>query len=358
MAGTTVIKKAHRRSSPRGERSRLSKSVRHVLTAAVGLAGIAGVVLFLNPSHIGAALTHFNLILIAPILVLSILVYTLQGIRWHYLLRDVGTHLHLRDTILVNMAGQTISAIVPLGDLTRAAFASTAGGTDFGVVAATVTVQELSYTLLLILSALPAILSLGYGLAAVVPIIVAIALIVTVLTVSRVFYMVHSLLARIPFLNRLLPAIDELQQETVKLLHRPDALVLSILDAARVAAAVTLFWLMLVALEPGRAGWWQAAFVLALSTIGGAVSLIPGGVGANEASVAALLIFLGFDSGVAGAAAVIQRSLVTLLSLGLGIAAYAAIHTRLHLGGLFQLFSRSSPRASTPVRTAEASPAG
>ncbi|HWE07933.1 MAG TPA: lysylphosphatidylglycerol synthase domain-containing protein, partial [Solirubrobacteraceae bacterium] len=137
MARTTVIERVDRRSSPRRDRSRLQKSGRHVLTAALGLGTIAGVILFLNPSHIGAALTHFNLLLIAPILLLSLLVYVLQGIRWHFLLRDVGTHMHLRDTILVNMAGQTISAIVPLGDLTRAAFASTAGGIDFGVVAAT-----------------------------------------------------------------------------------------------------------------------------------------------------------------------------------------------------------------------------
>jgi hypothetical protein len=52
-------------------------------------------------------------------------------------------------------------------------------------------------------------------------------------------------MARIPFLNRVLPAIDELQQETAALLHRPDALALSVLDAARVVVAVTAFWLIL-----------------------------------------------------------------------------------------------------------------
>jgi glycosyltransferase 2 family protein len=298
------------------------------------------VVVFLNPSRVGSALEYFRLALVVPILVLSLLVYVLQGIRWHFLLADVGTKLHLPDTILVNLAGQTITAIVPLGDLTRAAFASAAGGTDFGIVAATVTVQELSYTLLLILSALPAILALGYGLAAVVPVVFGIAAIVVILTVSPVFCRVHDLLAHIPFLNRVLPAIEELQQETAALLHRPDVLALSILDAARVAAAVTAFWLVLEGLEPGRVGWWQAAFVLALSAIGGAVSLIPGGVGANEASVAALLIFLGFDYGAAGAAAIIQRGLVTGLSLVLGFTAYATINRRLHLGGIFQLVSR------------------
>jgi uncharacterized protein (TIRG00374 family) len=311
-----------------------------VLTGLIGLAGIAAVIVFLNPARVGSALEHFQLALIAPIVLLSLAVYLLQGIRWHFLLKDVGTKLRLRDTILINLAGQTITAIVPLGDLTRAAFASAADGTDFGTVAATVTVQELSYMLWLMLSALPAILALGYGLAAVIPVALGIALIVVVLTVSPVFCRFHDLVAHIPFLNRLLPAIDDLQQETSTLLRRSDALALTVLDAARVVVAVTTFWLVVQGLEPGRIGWWQAAFVLALSTIGGAVSLIPGGVGANEASVAALLIFLGVSSGSAGAAAIIQRGLMTGLSLVLGFSAYALINKRLHLGGIFQVFSR------------------
>jgi uncharacterized protein (TIRG00374 family) len=336
--GTLVTRMPGRRVPP----------ARRALTGAIGVAGIAGVVAFLNPSRVGGALEQFRLALIAPILLLSVLVFVLQGIRWHFLLADVGAKLRLSDTILVNLAGQTISAIVPLGDLTRAAFASAASSTDFGAVAATVTVQELSYTLLLILSALPAILELGYGLAAVVPVALGIALIVVILTVSPVFCQVHRVVAHIPYLNRLLPAIDELQQGTAALLHRPDALALSILDAARVAVSVTAFWLILEGVAPGRIGWWQAAFVLALSSIGGAVSLIPGGVGANEAGVAALLIFLGFDYGAAGAAAVIQRTVTSLLSLGLGFIAYRAINRRLHLGGMFQLVVRR-PAVLRPV---------
>ena len=42
----------------------------------------------------------------------------------------------------------------------------------------------------------------------------------------------------------------------------------------------------------------------------------------------------------AGAAAIIQRGLLTGLSVILGFTAYALINKRLHLGGIFQLFSR------------------
>lgn len=323
----------------KGGTVRLPTVLRRIGVGLIGVAATAGVVLYLNPSRVASALRGFPLGLIAPILALSVLTYLLQGLRWHFLLRAVGTRLPLRDTMLLNMAGQTISAIIPLGDLTRAAFASDAANTDFGVVAATVTVQELSYTLLLILAALPAILALGYGLAAAVPVAVGIATIVCVLTISPLFCRMHGLIARIPFLNRLLPAIDELQRETAALLHRVSTLALSILDAARVVVAVTGLWLVLQGLAPGHIGWWQAAFVLALSTVGGAVSLIPGGIGASEASVAALLVFLGVDYGAAGAAAVIQRTLSTGLSLALGASSYAAIHKRLRLAGIFQLIA-------------------
>jgi uncharacterized membrane protein YbhN (UPF0104 family) len=179
-------------------------------------------------------------------------------------------------------------------------------------------------------------------------VLIGIAVIVVILTVPAVFDRIHSLVAHIPFLNRLLPVIDELQEETVKLLHHRDARALVVLDAARVACAVTSFWLIVDALGASHFSWLQAAFVLALSTIGGAVSLLPGGVGANEATVAAALVLLGFARGLAGAAAIIQRVLITGLSLGLGLGAYALIHKRLHLRGRFQLVARA-PAAASPT---------
>ncbi|TMC11285.1 MAG: hypothetical protein E6J41_06605 [Chloroflexi bacterium] len=90
--------------------------------------------------------------------------------------------------------------------------------------------------------------------------------------------------------------------------------------------------------------WWQAAFALALSSIGGAVSLLPGGVGANEATVAGLLIVLGLPGGAAGAVALLQRLLQTGVALLFGISAYLAVRRRLDLGGLFQVTARQPAR--------------
>jgi uncharacterized protein (TIRG00374 family) len=322
----------------------MRRAVRRFGPPLLGIAAMAGLVVVLDPGQVWRALSRFDLRLLPAILALQLVWYLLQGVRWHVLLREAGARLGPWDSVLLNAAGQTITAIVPLGDLTRAAFAARASDRDFGSVAATVTVQELTYTLFLILLAMPELLALRLGVGVVAATAVGMAAVVVILTVSPVFCLVHRLIARIPLLNRLLPAIDELQHETAQLLHRPETIVWSVLDLARAAAAVAAFWLVVRGLQPGALDWWQAAFALALSSIGGAISLLPGGVGANEASVAGLLIVLGVPGGAAGAAALLQRLLMTGVALGLGLSAYLVVRRRFDLGGLFQVTAREAAR--------------
>src|SRR5215472_9264317 len=148
--------------------------------AALGLGATAALIVVLDPAKVGTAMARFQLALVPAIILLYAGVYVLQGVRWHYLLRDVGARLEIWDNILLNAAGQTITALVPLGDLTRAAFASEASGEGFGTVAATVTVQELTYNLMLILCALPVVLAFQRGVAVVVATVVVMAAIVII----------------------------------------------------------------------------------------------------------------------------------------------------------------------------------
>src|SRR5260370_10782608 len=247
---------------------------------------MGALVFVLNPAHVGHALGAFQLALIPGIVLLYVFVFVLQGVRWHYLLGDAGARLRLWESILLNAAGQTITALVPLGDLTRAAFASEASGRDFGTLAATVTVQELTYNLMLILCALPVLLGFHLGVEVIVATLIGMMAIVGILTVSPVFCRIHRLIVHVPLLNRLLPAIDELQEETSALLHRPETLALSVLDLRRAVVSITVFWLVVQGLSPGALDWSKAGFVLALSSIGGGLTPRPGGGAPNEAPLA------------------------------------------------------------------------
>lgn len=299
-------------------------------------------VLASDPASLVRDVSRFNLLLIPAILALSASFYVLQGLRWFFLLRDVGARLSVGDTILLNIAGQS-TAMLPLGELTRAVFVSEAAGdVEFGEVVATVTVQELIFMLILVIIAVPGVLSVHRALAGLVVALVGIAGVIAVLTVPPVFCLVHRVVERTPILRRFTGQVDRLRQETVVLLHRPDTLGWSVLSVAGAGAGISLFWLVVRGLGGGDLSWPMASFILAASYVAGAVSLIPGGIGAAEASVVGLLVAAGIDPATATAAALLQRIADKGFATLMGFIAYSVARRRFHLSGLTALRPQAS----------------
>jgi uncharacterized protein (TIRG00374 family) len=307
---------------------RVAGLLRSVLPVIIGIAALAAVVWVVQPAEVARAFRGFRPVVLVPVVILLLLAYLAQGARWHGLLRSVGARLTIADSTLLNAAGQGVTAILPLGDLTRAVFASETGSVEFPDVVATVTVQELTYTLLLLLAAGPVVLSHRETLGVEVVALVGMAVIVAILAVRQVFVRVHRIVAHTPLLRRFTDQIDELRHETVVLLHRPATAAWSAMDAVRVVLVVSAFWLIVLGVQPGVVDWWEAAFVFALSYVGGAISLLPGGIGANEAGMVGLLVVVGMEPGAAAATAVLARFVTSGLAVLVGITAYAAARRR------------------------------
>ena len=308
--------------------TRAWRVLRRLLPTLVGVAAIAAVVWVVQPADVVRAFRGFRAVVLVPVVLLLLLTYLVQGARWHGLLRSVGARLTVSDSMLLNAAGQGITAILPLGDLTRAVFASETADVEFADVVATVTVQELTYTLLLLLAAGPVVVDHRQAVGVEVTALVGMAVIVAILVVPPLFHRVHQLVRWTPLLRRFTRQIDELQHETVVLLHRPATVVWSVLDAVRAFLAVTAFWLLVLGVQPGPVDWWSAAFVFSLSYVGGAISLLPGGVGANEAGMVGLLIVVGVEPAAAAAVAVLMRFIGSTLAVVLGAIAYVAARRR------------------------------
>jgi uncharacterized protein (TIRG00374 family) len=298
---------------------------------------VVALVMASNPGGLGRAISRFDLVLIPVILALSVSFYILQGLRWYFLLRDIGAHISVGDSILLNIAGQS-TGMLPLGELTRAVFASEASGdVEFGEVVATVTVQELIFMLILILIAVPGVLSIHRALPGLIVALCGIALVMVVLLVPSCFHLVHRLVERTPVLRRFTGQVDHLRQDTVVLLHQPKTLGWSVLSVAGVGVGITVFWLVVYGLGGTDLSWPMASFVLAASYVAGAVSLIPGGIGAAEASVVGLLVLAGVDPATATAAALLQRIADKGFATLMGFIAYAIARRRFHLSGLTAL---------------------
>ena len=305
--------------------------LRSLLFFALGLAGLVALVVAVDARAIGRALYRLGFEPLPLLVVVSLSFYLLQGVRWHQLLRACGARLRIRDTVVINLAGQS-TGLLPLGELTRVVLAAQGTGLTFGAVLATVTVQELLYTVALVAVAVPGALQhRAFGIPMLATLVV-VAAILLLLSLPRLWRLMHGVLSRIPPMRRFLPQLDALQQATGMLMRRRDTAVWSVLSVAGALIAVTLFWLVVEALSPGTIGWQSAALVYTISHLAGAVSAIPGGIGAYEASVTGLLIGLGVDPSTATAAALLHRAADKGLSTLAGIAVLPATRTRVIAG--------------------------
>ena len=285
-----------------GWRARLRSGLPYVL----GVGVIIALVLAVNPSRFAFAASRFDPIYAPLVAALSLIYYLLQGIRWQPLLRAVGVRLRLRDTLVLNLAGQA-AGLLPAGELTRAVLVSEVARVEVGKTTATITVQELIYTVLLIAAAVPGafhrtIAAIGVSLALVVIIAVT-----AILTLHQLFEKIAAGVAKVRLLRRFVPDLLELQRQTVNLLRRWDTLYWTPLSALQVAVTITMFWLVIQALDPGRVSWATAAFAYGVAGVAGALSLGPGGLGGFEAAGVGMLIVVGVPFQIAVAATVLQR---------------------------------------------------
>ena len=304
------------------------RTVHRAVGAVAALAGVAGLVVVVDPRAVIATMGHLDARALVPIVLLVLLFYGLQGLRWHLLLRSIGAQSRLSDSQLINLAGQAVTAVLPLGDLTRAVMASKRTGVTFGSAAATVTVQELTFMLLVVAAAAPGLDRLPYGHLWMLVVVAGLGSVAAVLTLPRFFAAARRPLAATALTRRFLDDIDALQRDVRRLLARPAVLAGSVLDLGRVIAATAALLLTLRALHINTLTWWDVALVLAVSFVGGALSFLPGGVGANEASVVGVLILLGVNPAAAAAVAILQRLELTAVPAVAGMVSYAVLCRR------------------------------
>ncbi len=295
---------------------------------------IGSLIVASNPGQVGRAIEHFHLLDIPIVVGLSIGYYVLQGVRWWTLLRIVAKQPPLGETVLMTLTGQA-TALLPLGELTRAILLARVRNIAVGSTIAAVTVQELLYSGLLIAAALPGSSHYYFARAGVAAALGGTVLVIVVLTVRPVFRRVRAVVARMPVLRRVMGAIDQLQADTVVLFENWRTYVWLWISAVQALMAVSLFYFVLNAIAPGRVDWMTAAFIYSISNVASAITLSPGSLGAFEATTAGLLVAAGgLPFGVATAVAVVHRLADKGLSAVIGVSLFPYVRARYHLRGV------------------------
>jgi len=305
----------------------LKHIIRGIIIAALASVLVYALLAFLTDApQMAAALRSFPLQVFALMLALSSFSFVVRGVRWGALMRVIGYPVSTRDALYLQFSGQTMS-VTPgrVGEVLKPWLASRITEMPMTRGIALVFSERLADLIAVCFLSLGGLSTIG-GSMWVLLLALAVIVVGTGVVSSRWF---HEYALR--FIER---------QEWSKKHHASASAISATIQASltwrtmmwSVPASVFAwglegvgFALCLNALGFDKLGIFGAVSVYAISTIVGAFTFLPGGIGLTEASMVGILVAAGMDPSSASAATMITR----VATLWWGVAwGWVAIATR------------------------------
>ncbi len=298
---------------------------RRLLTGLLfGVLVILGLALASDLRQVSGAVRQFQWASLPLILALTVFNYLLRGVKFHYYLRQVGAaRISPKESFRIFVAGFPL-AITPgkVGEALKGVWIEQKTEVNAAKGVAVVLAERVSDGIaVLLLSTLGVIAYPRYW--------PAFALVfgglVGLMVVTQIRPLSLSLLegaGRLPLVGRIAGSLREFYEGSYQLFRPVSTLVAVGLGVLSWLGEGVGFYLILLGL--GVTPSWQAlslaVFILSFSTVVGAVSALPGGLGAAEASISGMLILLlGLSPGTAAAATLLVRFATLWFGVALGV---------------------------------------
>lgn len=262
---------------------------------------------------------------LAPLIILCTLInYFLRFVKWHYYLSLIGIKdMHWRESLRLFIAGFPL-AVTPgkVGEALKGVWLNRKAGAPTARGVTVVLAERISDGLaVLALSTFGVIAYPRYWPA----FAIVLGLLLAAVVISQIrplALLLLSFIQRLPLLNRIAPQLREFYEGTYAL-FRPRATLTAVgLGTVAWFGEGLGMYLVLIGLgvPAGRETFSIAVFVLSFSTVIGAVSFLPGGLGAAEASIAGMLSWLmALPSSTAAAATLLIRFATLWFGVSLGL---------------------------------------
>lgn len=288
---------------------------------ALGVLVVVGLAWTADPRELARSLRGFDVRLLVPVLALSAFNYVLRYIRWEIYLRRLGATLSRGKSVAVFLIGFLLS-VTPgkAGELGKAWLVRELGGGPALRVVPAVLAERVTDVLgtiaLVALGALP--LPGGPWIAAAG--LAGVAAVTLLLTWRRAAERVFAILERLPVIGRRMEHVEEMYERLRELLS-PGLVVMATLLATVAWAAEGYGFFLVVRNYAPRADLLVSIFNYTVANVLGGISMLPGGLGAAEGSLSALLHGQGLDTADANSITLVIRGATLWFAVLLGLAA-------------------------------------
>lgn len=296
--------------------------------------------LFADMRELGTALERFDWWLTAPVLALTLGNYALRWVKWHAYLRVVRVpHMTILDSALTFLSAFSMS-LTPgkVGEIIKAIHVNRLTNSPISRVAAVIAAERITDGFAMIGLAAIGVLQFSQGRTVMAFAAVLGTAAVVILRRPPLLHAITHRLARVPVIGSLVGGI---MHHIEGFIDASNSLYTPKLVAGSVALGMVSWFcecvaLFLILTGLGQDPNWHlllvSTFVLSVSSVLGALSMLPGGLGVAEASVAGLLLLLigdpSFTRADAAAATLLIRFSTLWFSVLLGVGALLVLQRR------------------------------
>jgi len=308
---------------------------RLVAGVAAGVAVYIGVSVWVGVGKVGEALRQFQWRFAALACVLAAANYGVRFLRWQYYLRKVGvTNVRTADSLQVFLAGFALT-VTPgkLGEAIKAVLLRASHRIPMAKTAPIVIAERVTDLVALLLLAMVGVFSYDVDKRFLVAGAILVVAGLTVVSVDPVAKAAIAIAGRLPVLRRFAHRLDDAHAHTAILLAPLSLVVTTLFATVSWFFECLAFWVVVNGFPGAHLGLQGATFVYAATTVAGALSFLPGGLGMTEAGMLALLLRLGsgIGKGAAAAATFVTRAATLWFAVALGLPALLLYARRKHV---------------------------
>lgn len=294
-----------------------------ILSLAFAALVYLALTLYADAPKLADALAHWDWQWL-PLTLIAVLVnYGVRFLRWHYYLRVVGIHtVPPRSSLLIFLSGFSLT-MVPgkLGELLKSVLLKSHYDIPISYSASIVAAERLTDVMGMTLLAAVGVSIFPLGVPALIVTLVGLGIIVAVMQSRAIAERLLDLFARVPGIGRFANLARNLYESAYLMLRlRPLASALAFAALAWFGECVALFLILRGFGLPNTLDVLLAAtFIYASASLFGAVTFMPGGLGATEGSMTSLLqLLVNASATIAAAATLLVRVCTLWLAIVLG----------------------------------------
>lgn len=292
---------------------------RFIYSLVLAFLVLVALVIFGDARHIGGALRHIRWQFLPLILALAFLNYFIRFLRWHWYCRWTNIHLSVKRSWAVFFSGLAMS-ITPgkLGEVVKSFFIREMTGTPVSTTLPIVFAERFTDLFSVMILAGIGAFGFHYGSSVVWIVLAIVAILLVIVMNRRLAERMLRLFRHLPFLRNSSSKLTEVYEGAYRLFTlRPLSFALLLGTAAWLCECIGFFLTLYALNQP--LGILVAIFIYAFSTLFGAISFLPGGLGTTEGSLAGLLLLRGFPKDLASAATLVIRAATLWFAVLVGL---------------------------------------